>query len=493
MLVRGKQKNGCPADCERGAIDQAMYPTAGLKKVLMVAYYFPPIAVSGSVRPAAFCKYLPEFNWEPQVVTTDAERLDPPLAVDHGLSDGFSKSLIVKRIPHPNPNEALLRMRARFRKPISFLKRETSEGTRALSSGQPSPGSSQNKRSFVRKVLGRILEEFLLFPDLQRFWQGPVMHHFREISQEQYPDLIFATGGPWTSLLIGATLAERFKVPFVADFRDPWVDNPYWVAGSQKLSQRARELEQRVCEKATTVVLNTEELAEAFRKRYPTMAERFVTITNGFDRSILVPLSHSGQKTIPRRLRLSHFGTIYGKRSPELLFEAILELIQADSSLAPRLVLEFTGGWDIKSGRCENLARELEAIGVLARTDRISRDESLRRMAQSETLLILQPEAPLQIPAKIFEYIAMRRPLVVLGGEGATANLIQRHGLGVCCSNRPDSIKQLIHRLLKEEAALCVPEDDKILAFDYRSLTARLANVLSVAHQQGGKAHIASS
>ena len=53
MLVRGKQKNGCPADCERGAIDQAMYPTAGLKKVLMVAYYFPPIAVSGSVRPAA--------------------------------------------------------------------------------------------------------------------------------------------------------------------------------------------------------------------------------------------------------------------------------------------------------------------------------------------------------------------------------------------------------------------------------------------------------
>jgi len=87
----------------------------------------------------------------------------------------------------------------------------------------------------------------------------------------------------------------------------------------------------------------------------------------------------------------------------------------------------------------------------------------------------------------------MRRPLVVIGGEGATANLIERHGLGICCSNDPESIKYLIRSVMKGARALGVPDAHEILKFDYRSLTGRLASVLNAACQQGGEAHMASS
>jgi len=92
--------------------------------------------------------------------------------------------------------------------------------------------------------------------------------------------------------------------------------------------------------------------------------------------------------------------------------------------------------------------------------------------------LILQPGSPLQIPGKIYEYIATGRPLLVIGGEGATARLVDQHRLGVCCPNRTSEIKSLIESLATGQTRIAPPRREERERFAYRSLAGDLASVL---------------
>ena len=108
----------------------------------------------------------------------------------------------------------------------------------------------------------------------------------------------------------------------------------------------------------------------------------------------------------------------------------------------------------------------------------VSHQECLQDMARADVLLILQPDYPLQIPAKIYEYIVAGRPLLVIGGEGATANLVQRHRLGRCCQNTVQEIKQTLVSILSSESALLAPAPTDTEQFSYRVLSGRLAELL---------------
>ena len=95
-------------------------------------------------------------------------------------------------------------------------------------------------------------------------------------------------------------------------------------------------------------------------------------------------------------------------------------------------------------------------------------------------LLVLQPDSPLQVPAKIYEYVATGRPLLLIGGEGATANLVTRHALGVSSPNQLEAIKVLLNELATGARKLAQPDVTRVNRFDYRSLTGDLAAVLDV-------------
>ncbi|MEO5957337.1 MAG: hypothetical protein ABIR36_16830 [Nitrospiraceae bacterium] len=122
------------------------------------------------------------------------------------------------------------------------------------------------------------------------------------------------------------------------------------------------------------------------------------------------------------------------------------------------------------------LAKALEERGVLRLVPPVSHQECLQEMARSNVLLILQPDYPLQVPAKIYEYIVAGRPLLVIGGEGATANLVQRHRLGRCCKNAVQEIKRTLMSILSPESALLAPPAETE-QFSYRALTGRLAEL----------------
>jgi hypothetical protein len=98
-------------------------------------------------------------------------------------------------------------------------------------------------------------------------------------------------------------------------------------------------------------------------------------------------------------------------------------------------------------------------------------------MQRSSVLLVLQPDSPLQVPAKIYEYIATGRPLLLIGGEGATANLVARHGLGVSSPNQVARVKALLKKLAGGTQRLLPPDVASVNRFEYYSLTGELAAI----------------
>jgi hypothetical protein len=120
----------------------------------------------------------------------------------------------------------------------------------------------------------------------------------------------------------------------------------------------------------------------------------------------------------------------------------------------------------------------LEKAGLLTREPPVPYQECLQQMCEADALLVIQPDSPLQIPGKIYEYVATRRPLLLVGGEGATANLVQRHRLGLACPNDAGRIRQLMVDVIEGRQVLSASPQAEIDRFNYRSLTADLARVL---------------
>jgi glycosyltransferase involved in cell wall biosynthesis len=212
--------------------------------------------------------------------------------------------------------------------------------------------------------------------------------------------------------------------------------------------------------------------------RYPAAEHKLLSITNGFDPDF-----------VPRGLRpagtggvmeLCHFGTVYAQRSPRHLLEALAAVLEAAAgTLSRRLRVRFIGGWEIDDAATNALADRLEAAGLITREPALPHAACLAAMRQAPALLVLQPASPLQIPGKLYEYIASGRPLVVVGGEGATAGLVERERLGVCSPDRTDAIAAMLRRVLDQPESLDAPAADRVAMFDYRILTARLAAALA--------------
>jgi hypothetical protein len=135
--------------------------------------------------------------------------------------------------------------------------------------------------SSVKACLRFFTDALLEFPDPQCYWCRPAVRALAKMPAQERPHVIWATGGPWTSLLVGKRLAQAFNVPFIADFRDPWIGG-YELFSSKLLHKKSISLERGVCAAAARVILNTEELRLRFCSVYPEWQHKFVTITNGY-------------------------------------------------------------------------------------------------------------------------------------------------------------------------------------------------------------------
>ena len=174
-----------------------------MKKILIITYYWPPSGGPGVQRWLKFSKYLPEFGYDPIIITVDPEKAEYPIK-DHTLEQDVRAGQIVYRTDCSGIYEYYKKLTKAQSAPYSGF---VNEGTPSL------------KQKIARFIRGNFF-----LPDARRGWNKHAYHQAIQIIQEEKIDAVITTGPPMSTHLVGQKLKKRFHLHWIADFRDPWTD-----------------------------------------------------------------------------------------------------------------------------------------------------------------------------------------------------------------------------------------------------------------------------
>ena len=290
-------------------------------------------------------------------------------------------------------------------------------------------------------------------------------------------DCVITTSPPESAHLIGLALKRRFRMPWIADLQDGWTfesTHPDWPLSGQTRLDSA--LEAAVTRNADLVTTVTDPLSEDLRRR---TGARVMTLTNGFDPEEHVPADKQSTGLRGDRFSLVYTGRLaFARSTPEPLLGGLRLLCRNRPDLAARLEVVFAGPLTAEE---RNMMQEpdvrdhIRMVGNLERRDALA----LQRAADA-LLLVIPPARPRSVAtAKLYEYMAAGRPILVLGEDNAAADTVRNAGMGAVTSgDDPDRIAGAIAELMDgggapEEA---VPAD--VERFGYPSIARALADVV---------------
>lgn len=431
-----------------------------MRKLLMMAYHFPPLTTSGMYRSFEFARYLPRYGWSPVVLTTRPEKLLDPGLLDSTPLKILPDEVRVVRATDAQPLRMALHLRDRLRNPDRMNGGNGSAST-------PTVETTGSWKDWIT--------DFLSLPDRQAGWiPAAAVRAIRLLSDEEF-DCIYSSSPP-ASVHVAALLAARSSgIPWVADFRDPWISNRFTRERCMAfLDPVDKHLEEAVVKNARRIIVNTEELCADFQRRYPYHATRFVTIPNGFDPEEAIPV-HVEESAGKRPFTIIHAGGLYGRRDPTPIFRAVATLLErgvvAKDGIRIRLL-----GTEQPTQAWEKFLRERSLETVVQFERKVPRAQALASLAASDLLLLIQAGTVLQVPRKVYDYMAAGRPILAMVTSGATENLVRKENLGwIAHPDDPEAIERCIENAIRGRSETVVRRSGK---FDFRNLTGRLVRQL---------------
>ena len=382
-----------------------------LRRVLMITYDFPPSAEMGAQTCAQIARYLPRYGWQPVVLTVQERYCEN---VDASSARDFPGLIVRTRVlPH------LLSI---YKTLNSRLHRQT-DGTGA-------PGEPSRTTGRVRSLTLSLLQT----PDVYTGWIIPALISAMKVIRRQRVEYLLSSGPYWTSHLVALALARLTGLPWAAHFRDPWVQGRPRGLVSVATNRIEAALERVVVGRATVVVCVTESHTALLRRAYGLRPDKFVTIPNGYDEAEWHALMASCPRVDrPRNEKfvITYAGSLYVQRNPLPVFRALRALVDSGDIDRDRIDVELIGDCDLAEGRpVTEIARECGIGGCVRITGRLSRGDTLRRVARADLLLVLAENWTVQIPGKTYEYLRAGRPILALTSEGALADLVRRTNSG---------------------------------------------------------------
>ena len=395
-------------------------------KILLLSFYFPPFNTIGAVRVGKLAKHLGVQGHDIRVVAADNLAIPKTLPLDVPVDRVlYTPWLNINRLP-----EDLARIRRRLLGPHPEVNPETGRHEPNLRSGQYS--LRETRPSAALRAMDDLYRNLLNWPDNKAGWLPPALSGSRRYLADWSPDLIYASSPPPTSLVLGHLLSRRLGAPWVAEFRDRWSDDRYYPRPAWRMGLE-RRLERHIVSSAAGIVSVSEPWAENYRAKY---AKPTAVIYNGIDLEDGDNEPGEGSPDSPY-LRLVYTGGIYpGMRDPTPVFRA-LQLLDAEGD---NVRMEFFG---TEPGHVFPLAERYGVEKLITVRPHIPFKESMAVQRQGDILLLMQWNDPSEqgnIPGKLFEYLAARRPILGLGLEtGVSASIIRDRCAGVF-TNDPQAI-----------------------------------------------------
>lgn len=424
-----------------------------MKKVLIITYYWPPAGGPGVQRWLKFVKYLRDFDIEPVVYK--------PSNPDYPIQDPS----FLKEVPN-----GITIVEQKIFEPYFLARFFSKKNTSAISSGIiPADG----KQSLLQKLLLYIRGNFFI-PDARKSWVKPSVKFLSEFIQNNKIDTIITTGPPHSVHLIGLKLSKRFRIKWVADFRDPWTQIGYHkkLKLTESSELKHQNLEQKVLDAASHIITTSFTTKEEFGKQTQTPV---TVITNGYDKH------YTTGEEVDTMFSISHIGSLLSGRDPENLWQVLGELSRENLSFKKDLELKLVGAISeevLAAIKKEGLTDNLKVIGYVPHSEAVSIQK------RSQVLLLIEinsPDTSGIIPGKLFEYMAARRPILALGPEKwDVERILNETGSGNYFNYfEKDELK---HRILAYyelylKNQLC-SESRNIENYSRRNLTAKLAQLL---------------
>lgn len=437
--------------------------------VLMIAYFFPPDSSSGAFRPMYFARDLRAAGHRVTVLTVREEDFFPYQAKDPQLILTVGEGVRVVRAPLFDLHRRLVEVRNR-------LLRRAPAVNHAAAAASSTPATNHSLHKSRLQELKDLVTDVMAIPDQYNGWIRSAVRVGRQVVRDDDIDVIYATGNPWSSLLVGVKLKRLTGKPLVLDFRDPWVGQPNYFAKRPFCQRQEAKLERRTVFCADHVIANTPELRADLQRRYPFLTDdRISVITNGFED--FMPAEGVDPSSA---LTITHAGTL-NLRNPKALLQAAIRLIERGVVPAEKLRLVMLGGIEVPDPELPGVMAHPALQNVVQILPRMPYREAIKVQQRSDVLLLLQPnDFPLQIPRKLYEYIAFRKPILgIAAAESATARMIRNHQLGMVVDDEPEAIASALESLYRqwERGGMEVPATQGE-AFRNRNLSARLEAVL---------------
>jgi len=442
------------------------------RNLLVLTYEFPPSGGGGVQRIAKFCRFLPEHGWIPHVLTADPI---PGRSVDSSLLSDV-EGVEVVRTPARHVASSIAGLIA----PLKRVRARPAAGRSASASpsdtSAPPATDGASGASLRKAALSSRLARWIAVPDDAVWWKRSAVQIAVDLGRAARVEAVFASGPPFSALVAGARVARELRVPFVADMRDGWDTNPVVSFPTALHDRYSARLERQTLPQAAVVTCTTPAIAEE-AARFGARETR--VIPNGFDSADL-PL-HTPDEAGP--LRVAYMGKVYFGHSDPTPFLESLGRLASTSGPAARIEFDLVGSWP------QAVEQAVVRLGLASRVhlhEYLPHREALALVARADLGLVLiadRPGAAGSAPAKLYEYLGMGLPTLLVGpATGYPAFVLEQTAAGVRVDpGAPEALDAVLSRLAEDKAArrpLATPDAGEASRYDREKQAAELARVL---------------
>jgi glycosyltransferase involved in cell wall biosynthesis len=418
-----------------------------MKRVLIIAYHYPPRPGVASNRIGGLAKHLPDYGWESIILTT-------PL--HEGKWAPYAKVIETNYISISDKIKNIF----------------------GLKSGiglQHQLGIEQPERNKFFKWCIEKFKEIIDYPDEFRTWTKTAVKEGKKLIKEEKIDAIVSSSSPASTHLIASQLSQKQQIPWIADLRDLWTQNHCYKYSSLRLFFE-RALECNTLKKASALVTVSEPLVEKLLKMHN--KSEVYCITNTFD-----PEEFRVEDHKPKKFYITYTGQIYNKKQdPRILLEVIKELLENGCIDNQKVELRFYGPHNYM------LQKQIVGIGLTQNVFQygiIKRELALEKQRESSVLLLLNWNDPNEsgvYTGKVFEYLAARRNILSIGGPGGVVgSLLKITNTGVHINNKIKLREILMKWYLEFEKYGEIqysPVEKNVMKYTHQNLARQYAKVL---------------
>lgn len=424
-----------------------------MKKVLIIAYAFPPVGGVGVQRVTKFVKYLRDFDWEPLVLTV----ANPSVPIiDEALLQDIPDGVKIFRASSFEP---------------SYDQKQTFSNPRS--------GVGARLQLSAKKLLSG-----LLLPDVQVLWWPDLICRLISIIRHERPNCIFVTAPPFSAFLPVVAIGALLKIPVVADFRDEWsFSREQWenTAKGKIVRFLDRVFEKYVVSRCTAITTATQSYINSLDRQYRLPKTKGTVITNGYDEEDYLFTKRKEAICDNHAINMLYTGTAWKGSSLQNFSTALLDSLV----IKPEVLKKFrfkTFGRVVDSELSyltqPGLENMVEMFGY------IEHEKIIQEMCGADILLLVisdVPGAEKIIVAKTFEYMATGKHIFAIVPEGETKNLLAEQYGNVTFANPGDilDIRAKLLGIILSFGEIRTRRGKGVSQFSRKHLTGQLAEVLN--------------